>query len=122
MKRLVVVFLALLCTVLAQLPMVNALAPKVQRCACCNDDPAGGCGQSDCALPPTPAPVLCANETPSTMVEVAARRGATLPRREAEKFYAAFVETVVSVAHSAPVSVTSPPAVPLFKAHCRFLI
>ena len=57
----------------------------------------------------------------TTILQV--RRLAAPARRIGEKFYAAFVPSrAVVPAVPAPLPVTPPAGVPLFKAHCSFLV
>ncbi len=121
MKRLVWLLLAVFCTALAQVqPVTFATTPKHACCACGGD---GSCGMPDCVVPPVSARgVTLANSSPRIAVP-AARPGATAVCAVREKFYAAFVEpTAVLAAVRAPARVTPAASVPLFAAHCSFLI
>jgi len=73
-------------------------------------------------LPPAPARTLPAANQPAGIVVVQAGQMAE-PARTGEKFFAAFVEpAAVFAASRAPEWVTPPASVPLFAAHCSFLI
>jgi hypothetical protein len=118
MKRLVWILLAVLGTAFAQVQPVT-LPGTHCKCCCCGGD--GSCGMPDC-LPPAPARTLLTANQPASLTVTAARRVAE-PVRIAEKFFAAFVEpAAIFAASRAPERVSPPASVPLFAAHCSFLI
>lgn len=119
MKRLVWIFLAVFCTTLAQVQPVT-LSPTHRKCGCCGGD--GSCGMPGC-LPPTPARTLPTASQPAKVIVTEARHVAEPVRRLGEKFFAVFVEAAAGPAVSrAPERVTPAANVPLFAAHCSYLI
>jgi hypothetical protein len=120
MRRLLAVILILATGAFAQVqPVVPADAPHK---ACCCDHP-GACGMPDCLPPPVASTALVTLERPAFTATAEVRRAAQPARRIGEKFFAAFVKpAAVSAAAWSSARVMSPAEVPLFKAHCSFLI
>ncbi len=118
MKRLVWLILAAFSTALAQVPPVDVRLIPGEKCECCVDS--NECGMPDCAPAPACAQPVLQLQSPAT--EVAAQRVAAAPSPAREKFYVRFLPRVI--APVLPVADARPPAasVPLFQAHCRFLI
>lgn len=120
MKRFVWLLLALFCTALAQVQPVDVPLTKAKAC-CCGQ--ACGCGMPGCGLPPAQAPLVFTAAQPAQVAGVSARREAQPRRRAAVPFYVSLVERVAApAALSVSASVVSAAAVPLFKAHCSFLL
>jgi hypothetical protein len=123
MKRFVWLILAAFCTAIAQVQPVEPLQMKQASCDCCEEG-AGACGMRDCA----PAP-----SCPSTGASLVLASGAATLRAEAEsvmpksrsfrdRFYAQFSPRQAVPAEIAPQVVAPAASVPVFKAHCSFLI
>lgn len=120
MKRLAWILLAVFGTAFAQVQPVAFPTLRHHACPCCNGD--GSCGMPGC-LPPASTRTLPTATQPAGITVTEARRVAEPVRRTAEKFFAAFVEpTAVTAATRAPERVTPAASVPLFAAHCSFLI
>ena len=122
MKRLVWLILAVFGTALAQVSPVDLPVTKAEVCPCCHDG--GDCGMPDCALPPAtnPAPVF-ALPTPVSVVRIAVRRATPAPRALAGKFFVRLESRPAAVPAFGPIAAIAPAArVPLFKAHCSFLL
>lgn len=121
MRRLLAVILTLATCAFAQVqPVVLADAPH-PACCCC--DHPGACGMPNCLPPPVSSTALVSLDRPAPAVTAEVRRVAKSSRRIGEKFFAAFVEpAAVSVATRSPTRVMPPASVPLFKAHCSFLV
>ncbi len=121
MKRLVWILLAVVGTAFAQVQPVPVQVLSHHACHCCNCHCGGACGMPGC-LPPAPARTQLTATQPAS-VTVAAARHVAGPIRTAEKFFATFVEpAAVFAASRAPERVSPPARVPLFAAHCSFLI
>lgn len=123
MKRLVWLLLTVLCASFAQVQPVELPAPAPSSC-CCGDTQACGCSLPDCAPPPAHnslaplPPGLAASQRDE------ARRISPAPRLLSDKFYKRYV---AAPDRNEPVSGLvgfAPPAasVPVFKAHCSYLI
>ena len=120
MKRLVWILLAVLGTALAQVPPVVVADAPHKTCCCC--DHPGSCGMPNC-LPPVSSTALVSLDRPAATATVGICRVAQSSRRIGEKFFAAFVApAAVSVAARSPNRVMPRASVPLFKAHCSFLV
>ncbi len=120
MKTLAWLLLAVFCTALVRVQPVELGLRK--QCVCCHCKGPCECGMP-CSRAPNPVPVSFATEQPARIAQ-AAVRGKIQPARLAEeKFFAPFIESAapaLALNGSAP---TAPAAnVPLFKAHCSFLI
>lgn len=122
MKRLVWLLIATFLTAISQVQAVDVrLMPADEKCCCC-DENAGTCGMPDCAPAPSTG---CTQSLLQLQVAVAAaKRPAPAPRADRAKFYEQFLPRL-SLTPALPVTdaVAAPAAsVPLFAAHCRFLI
>ncbi len=122
MKRFVWLFLAVFCTALAQVPRVELPVTPQKTCCCC-DEP-GACGMPKCALPPATMPAVYSIESPVTVARPTASPEATRVHLAIREFLAAFLSEPTARQFSPALLVKSPPPsqVPLFKAHCAFLI
>jgi hypothetical protein len=121
MKRLVWLLIAVFGTAFAQVSPVVSPFVQDEACCCC-DGPAGACGMPDCA----PAPTACAPALtlPIPAVQrLAARRLAPTPPARVSAYFVKF-ESRPALSPAVRVSRPGTPVaqVPLFKAHCRFLI
>jgi hypothetical protein len=120
MKRLSWLLLAVFCAALAQVPLVDGLMVKAKHCGCCHP---GACGMPGCCAPPASSSTAANSEQPARVMSLPAVRQTQPGRGSAEKFYASFVEpaavrpALVASAEAAPAA-----SVPLFRAHCSFLI
>jgi hypothetical protein len=121
MKRFVWLILAVFCTALAQVQPVDVPAIKAKVCSCCQIP--GGCETPRCCPPPAHVPAIFNSAQPVRTASLAVRREREPVRRAGKKFYAPLVEPVIaSVAIPASALAVSAASVPLFKAHCSFLI
>jgi len=120
MKRLVWLLIALVCTALAQVQPV-ALPTAPDEACCCTGEQAGACGMPDCA--PAPTAPSCHPSSPAAAQRSQARRVTPAPRAREEAFYVR-LDCRPAKAPAPGVSLRGTPAarVPLFKAHCSFLI
>jgi hypothetical protein len=122
MKRLVWLLIAVVCTALAQVqPVIMPTTVQEESC-CCTGDEAGACGMPDCA-PATAAP-SCAQSVPTLAAQRSeARKLTPAPKTRFETYYVR-VDSRPAKSPAAGVSLRGTPAasVPLFKAHCSFLI
>jgi hypothetical protein len=121
MKRLAWLFLAVICTALAQVQPVDGLANQTKTCGCCQVP--GACGMPGCCQQPRSLPTACSSSQSERVARLPAVRRPQPGRIAEENFYALFVEPV-SVRLRLAASAEAAPAadVPLFKAHCSFLI
>ena len=119
MKRIAWILLAAICSAFVRVQPVELA--QCGQCVCCHCKVPGACGMP-CTQTPTPAPLLFAAE-PGALLAHPASRGAQLARASGVKFFESFVgsttEKVASVASAPAVRAAS---VPLFRAHCSFLI
>lgn len=122
MKRLVWLILAVFGTALAQVSPVELPVTKAEVCPCCQDG--GDCGMPDCALPPAPNPApVFALQSPAPVVRFTIKRATPAPRVQAEKFYVRFESRPAVAPAPGAIAVIAPAAsVPLFRAHCSFLL
>jgi hypothetical protein len=122
MRRLLAVILTLATCAFAQVqPLVLADAMRHPTCGCCSGD--GACGMPDCLPPPVTTRTVPVAVQTVRITLAAATRVAAPVRRTGEKFFMTFLEpptTPVTVRGSD--RITPPASVPLFKAHCSFLI
>ena len=121
MKRLVWLLIAVVCTALAQVQPVVVASAQDEAC-CCTGEPAGACGMPDCA--PAPAAPSCAQGLPTVAAQRSeTRRSAPSAKARYEIFCVGFDSRPAAVP-AGRVSLRGTPAasVPLFKAHCSFLI
>lgn len=120
MKRLVWLLILAVGTLLAQVQPVALPATKTEAC-CCGVD--CGCGMPECGLPPAPSPVAYIAERPTGEFRQQARRvTARLPHAAIKYFLSLMEPAVVNPALRAPGQVARAASVPLFQAHCSFLI
>ncbi len=118
MKRLVWLIVTVFATLLTRVEPADLPATKAPAC-CCSE----GCDMPKCPPPPAnnPAPVLTL-QTPAQAIPSPARR-AVPPRGAQEKFFARFDSRPAAVAAPrAVVAIARAASVPLFAAHCSFLI
>lgn len=121
MKCLVWLLIAVFGTAFAQVsPVVSPFAQN-EACCCC-EGPAWTCGMPDCAPAPTAGPSGLALQT-ATVQRSESRKLSPAPRARYENFYVRF-ESRPALAPAWGASLAGAPAapVPLFKAHCSFLI
>ncbi len=121
MKRLVWLLIAVFGTAFAQVSPVISPFVQDETCCCC-EGAAGACGMPDCAPAPTACQPGLALQTPAAQRAVA-RRLAPAPQAKRESYFAKF-ESRPALPSAVRVSLVGTPAarVPLFKAHCSFLI
>ena len=120
MKRLAWLLIAVLCTALVQVQPVDGLT-KAKTCNCCKVP--GACGMPGCCPPPASRPTALSSAQSARVVSLPASRKAQPVRVAMDKFYASFVEpAAVSPALLASAEAAPAAHVPLFKAHCSFLI
>jgi hypothetical protein len=119
MKRLVWLLILAFTAAISQVRAVDVRLPAEEKCCCC--DQAGDCGMPDCAPAPTSCAAPClALQAPA---QAAAKRAVAAPRAAREKFYEQFLSPAVVVPVLPVVATVAPAAsVPLFRAHCSFLI
>jgi hypothetical protein len=119
MKRLIWILLAVFCTALAQVQPVDQLA-RPGRAACkCH----GKCGMPDCPAPATQMPSEFLLEGATAVARPARKRAVPPAPKLVEKFFVSIVTPGVRPAVSPAPALPAPAAsVPLFKAHCSFLI
>jgi hypothetical protein len=117
MKRLVWLLLAAFCTAIAQVQPVQLPVAQAETCPCCDSK---ACDMPDCNMPPAPAQPA---RTQSSPVLMAVREVAVAPCEAREKFYVQFLPRPARPSAERASQVVAPAAsVPLFKAHCSFLI
>lgn len=121
MKRLVWLLLTVFVAALAQVAPVAVGAQNQGSCSCC--DAPSACGMPDCAMPPSCASTTLLAEQPATSIRTTVRRKAVRPRVAVETILnATEARTAASAALHSPAQAITPTQVPLFKAHCSFLI
>ena len=121
MKRFVWLVLFAFCTAVAQVQPVQPVTQVQDACDCCADG-ANACGMPDCAtVPSAPAPGATA-ASPTIGLRVEADSVLPKSRSFRDKFFAQFVSRPALPAKLAPRLVAPPASVPMFKAHCSFLI
>ncbi|MDQ5978457.1 MAG: hypothetical protein QG602_1431 [Verrucomicrobiota bacterium] len=121
MKRLVWLLIAVVCTALAQVQPVVVASAQEETC-CCTGEAAGACGMPDCA--PAPSAPSCTQNLPTAAAQRSeVRKPAPASKVRYEIFRIRFDIRPAAVPAGC-VSLRGTPAasVPLFKAHCRFLI
>jgi len=119
MKRLTWILLALFCAALVQVQPVDGLQAKAMACPCCHP---GACGMPGCCAAPTPAPSALSLAQSARVANLPVVRDAQAQDRAAT-FYASLVEpATVRCRLVAPPLAALAARVPLFEAHCRFLI
>lgn len=120
MKRLAWLLILVFGTATAQVQPVDVRLIPEERCCCC-EEASAACGMPDCA----PVPTGCAQPALQLQspVQAATKRLAPAPREAREKFYVQFLPRESAAPVPSPAVVATPAAsVPLFKAHCSFLI
>ena len=121
MRRFVAILLALVSGALAQVQPVASPAAPHKACCCC--DHPGACGRPGCLPPPASAPIVLRLDQPVRLAVSPLTRRTPSARRLGGKFFIAFVSTAaVPAASRRPGRVALPATVPLFTAHCSFLI
>jgi hypothetical protein len=121
MKRLAWLLLLVFGTALAQVSPVDLAAPRGKSCTCC--EVPGACGLPDCNLPPSSAPAGIIAEQPARVAQLGARRNTARPRRVAlDSVVFPGAARAALAALNSPARTTAALQVPLFKAHCSFLI
>jgi hypothetical protein len=120
MKRLAWLLLAVFCTVLVQVQPAEAQVAKAKACACCQLP--DGCAMPCCSAAPSVSTALDLAPSARLARSPLLRRAQPL-RGVTEVFSPSFVATV-AVRPALPASAEAALAagVPLFKAHCSFLI
>lgn len=118
MKRLVWLLLAVFSTAIAQVQPADVPQAPAEKCCCCEKQKA--CDMPDCIPVSTGVQRALPQQT---TVEIIGKRAAAVKQSVPEKFYFQFVPCV-RVTPVLPVSAIVAPAasVPLFAAHCSFLI
>jgi hypothetical protein len=119
--RTVWLLLAVFCTSLVGVQPVEVTQVSQCRCASHCRQP-GACGMP-CARTAAASRELAAGELSLRVTKPVANAQAATVRQIQHKFFAPFVappSTVVAV--QAPAAIAPPTAVPLFQAHCSFLI
>jgi hypothetical protein len=117
MRRVAWLLLAVFCTVLVQVQPADAAVTK--PCGCCQVP--GNCPMP-CCPQAAPLPAVFSLAQSVQVARSPVRERAQPARAATGMFYASFVEAA-AVSRPLPASAEAPAArVPLFKAHCRFLI
>jgi len=120
MKRLPWLLIALFCAVLVQVQPIDGPLAKPVKCARCHS---GACGMPGCCPTPASAPTVFSSEQSARVDRVPAPHRAQPVRGAEENFYALFIEPVAGRGALPACAEAAPAArVPLFKAHCCFLI
>ncbi len=120
MKRIAWVLLAVLCPAIVRVQPVELAQCKA--CASCHCKVPGECGMP-CGQSSAPAPIMFASAQSARVTKVAGSQNLPDARLAERKFYAACVPPpAVLVARGATAPMAPPAGVPLFKAHCSFLI
>jgi hypothetical protein len=127
MRRLAALLLMLWACVFAPvLPLVAAQPEEPAVCACCKGGP---CQHNACPIPATPGSLLCPVEASVRLAPVSARRSEAAVRRQLKG--TCFVQhdadadaAQLSRASTWPARarIDAAAVVPLFTAHCSFLI
>jgi hypothetical protein len=119
--RSVWLLLAVFCTSLVGVQPVEVSQNGHCTCACHCKEP-GACGMP-CTRAAAVTRELAAGELSTRVAKPVANAQSATVRQTEHKFFAPFVEPPSSlVAVQAPAAVAPPVAVPLFEAHCSFLI
>jgi hypothetical protein len=123
MKRAAWFLLAIACSAFVRVQPVELLNPC--PCICrgfCHCKVPGACGMPCCGAP-TPAWQALANEQTAGIRGVARRSSAHPPQLSGAPYLAPGSEVTGAFSALAPSALVAPAArVPLFKAHCSFLI
>jgi hypothetical protein len=121
MKRLVWLLIAVVCTAFAQVQPVVSPFAQDETCCCCEDAP-GSCGMPDCAPTPAGCPAGLTLQTPAAQRTEARRVSPASPAKR-ESYFAKFESRpALPAAWRASLVGARSADVPLFKAHCSFLI
>jgi hypothetical protein len=119
MKRFAWLLVAVFCTALAQVQPVDVVVQRKHDC--CGGD--CRCGVPACALPAPHSPVAYVSEREVAVARPEAKRADPRLGTFIEKFYASVAAPAVSrEVRPAPWSGAPAASVPLFTAHCSFLI
>ena len=122
MKRLVWLLLFAFGTVLTQVAAVEPLGVPAKHCAC-GEKCGGRCGMRDCTLPPAPSVPQFATDRTATLVRPAAKCDALLGERPVNRYFSVPLASLNALpVLRAPVSLAPAAGVPLFRAHCSFLL
>jgi hypothetical protein len=117
MKRFVWLLLIAFCSALAQEQPVAASMANQAKCDCCEDQ-AGACEMPDCLPQPAASPAVALEATATQQAEAG-----KLTRAKRERFYVQFLpRPALTPAATMSASAASPASVPLFRAHCSYLI
>jgi hypothetical protein len=120
MKRLVWLLIAVFVTAYAQVQPVVSPLTKSETCCCCEDQ-AGSCGMPDCA-PAAATPCGLTLQTPAAQ-RAEARKLAPAPRVKPGCYFVKFgSRPALTPAWRASLAGAPTAPVPLFKAHCSWLI
>jgi hypothetical protein len=121
MKRLIWLLLAAFCTALAQVQPVELPAPASTRCPCCAKP--GDCGLPDCGVPAGATVVRLVAEQPARTTQTAIGRKAVRPLRLEVVSQIRINASATATYRRSQVELTASPApIPLYEAHCSFLI
>ena len=122
MKRLVWLVLAAFGTLLAQVQPVDLPATRHEVCSCCEQS--GACGMPDCVpLPATPVQAVFNLQSPATLARMVLKDAAPAPRGLKNRYFVQFEPRPPAGSALGATVIAAPAAsVPLFKAHCSFLI
>ena len=120
MKRLAWLLIAVLGTALAQVQPVELATAAAESC-CCTGDQAGACGMPDCA--PAPTAPTCVRSLPvAEVLRSESSRPTPAPRAQAGHFPVRPDPRPAQPAVRVFPRETPVASVPLFAAHCRYLI
>jgi hypothetical protein len=119
MKRLAWLLLAVFCLAVAQVQPVEAVAQAKPKDCC---DCSGHCRMPACPAPAAAQPSPFEAARPLTVARPQPSREAVATRCDHRKFFLSLLPPAARPA-SDPAPVVAPPAsVPLFEAHCSYLI
>lgn len=122
MKRLVWLFLAAFCLAIAQVQPAEVPVKQHAKCGCCDGED-DACGMKDCAAPlPTNSQARLVLETPAVTVRAESRKNSVGRRVRRETFYVQFVPRSNRPADLAPRVAAPTASVPVYQAHCSYLI
>ena len=123
MKRFVWLLLVAFCTAIAQVQPVAPLQAKQASCDCC-DGEASACGMRDCAPAPSAPATGSSLVLASGTSTLRAQADSVMPKSRSfrDHYYAQFAPRPALPAKLAPQAAAPTASVPVFKAHCSFLI
>lgn len=121
MRRLVWLLLAAFCTAIAQVQPADVPPAKENRCGCCADE-ADACGMPDCGLPPIVATSGLVLQSPASTSRATAKRTFPAPSTGLINFQVQFFPRVLPAEKLGRRVATPSASVPLFQAHCSYLI